>query len=403
MNGARTPRDHPYTDGMDNAWLVPLSMLLGGVFGAGVVVLIITAERTARAADVAERTLPDGVAAVIATMHNPAVVVDPSNTVVAASPQALTVGLVVRRKLVHRELVDLVDRVRKSGEMGAEDLELPRGRGSDQIGYLSFRAAQLGNRYVLVTADDLTETRRIDEVRRDFVANISHELKTPIGAIGLLSETLVAAADEPQHVRKFAAQLVTESERLAALTKDIIELSRLQSVDTLENSEETSIDRIVQAAVDANEIVARARDIELVRAKKSKLRVMGDPALLQIAVSNLIANAVKYSPDNTRVGVGVRSAKGFVEIAVTDQGVGIPEADLDRVFERFYRVDPARSRATGGTGLGLAIVKHVVGNHGGDVRVWSQPGKGSTFTIRLPEADPELTTALEEQLEEQPS
>ncbi|MCC8907087.1 MULTISPECIES: cell wall metabolism sensor histidine kinase WalK [unclassified Curtobacterium] len=388
---------------MDNAWLVPLSMLLGGVFGAGVVVLIITAERTARAADVAERTLPDGVAAVIATMHNPAVVVDPSNTVVAASPQALTVGLVVRRKLVHRELVDLVDRVRKSGEMGAEDLELPRGRGSDQIGYLSFRAAQLGNRYVLVTADDLTETRRIDEVRRDFVANISHELKTPIGAIGLLSETLVAAADEPQHVRKFAAQLVTESERLAALTKDIIELSRLQSVDTLENSEETSIDRIVQAAVDANEIVARARDIELVRAKKSKLRVMGDPALLQIAVSNLIANAVKYSPDHTRVGVGVRSAKGFVEIAVTDQGVGIPEADLDRVFERFYRVDPARSRATGGTGLGLAIVKHVVGNHGGDVRVWSQPGKGSTFTIRLPEADPELTTALEEQLEEQPS
>ncbi|KTR20396.1 sensor histidine kinase [Curtobacterium sp. C1] len=388
---------------MDNVWLVPLSMLLGGVFGAGVVVLVITAERTARAADVAERTLPDGVAAVIATMHNPAVVVDPSNTVVAASPQALTVGLVVRRKLAHRELVELVDRVRRSGEMGSEDLELPRGRSGELIGYLSFRAAQLGNRYVLVTADDLTESRRIDEVRRDFVANISHELKTPIGAIGLLAETLVVAADDPEHVKKFAGQLMTESERLGALTKDIIELSRLQSVDTLENSEETSIDKIVQAAVDANEVVARARDIDLVRAKRTKLRVMGDPGLLQVAVSNLIANAVKYSPDHTRVGVGVRSAKGFVEIAVTDQGVGIPEADLDRVFERFYRVDPARSRATGGTGLGLAIVKHVVGNHGGDVRVWSQPGKGSTFTIRLPEADPDLTTALEEQLEEQPS
>ncbi|MBF4603811.1 two-component sensor histidine kinase [Curtobacterium sp. VKM Ac-2861] len=388
---------------MDNAWLVPLSMLLGGVFGAGVVVLIITAERTARAADVAERTLPDGVAAVIATMHNPAVVIDPSNTVVAASPQALTVGLVVRRRLVHQELLDLVDRVRKSGEMGAEDLELPRGRHGELIGYLSFRAAQLGNRYVLITADDLTESRRIDEVRRDFVANISHELKTPIGAIGLLSETLVIAADDPEHVKKFAAQLITESERLGALTKDIIELSRLQSVDALENSEETGVDKIVQAAVDANEVVARARSIEIIRAKKSKLRVMGDPGLLQVAVSNLIANAVKYSPDGTRVGVGVRSAKGFVEIAITDQGVGIPEADLDRVFERFYRVDPARSRATGGTGLGLAIVKHVVGNHGGDVRVWSQPGKGSTFTIRLPEADTELTTALEEQLEEQPS
>ncbi|MCS6552423.1 ATP-binding protein [Curtobacterium flaccumfaciens pv. flaccumfaciens] len=388
---------------MDNAWLVPLSMLLGGVFGAGVVVLIITAERTARAADVAERTLPDGVAAVIATMHNPAVVIDPSNTVVAASPQALTAGLVVRRRLVHHELLELIDRVRKSGEMGSEDLELPRGRHGELIGYLSFRAAQLGNRYVLLTADDLTESRRIDEVRRDFVANISHELKTPIGAIGLLSETLVLAADDPVHVKKFAAQLITESERLGALTKDIIELSRLQSVDALENSEETGIDKIVQAAIDANEVVARARSIEIIRAKKSKLRVMGDRGLLQVAVSNLIANAVKYSPDGTRVGVGVRSSKGFVEIAVTDQGVGIPEADLDRVFERFYRVDPARSRATGGTGLGLAIVKHVVSNHGGDVRVWSQPGKGSTFTIRLPEADPELTTALEEQLEEQPS
>jgi two-component system sensor histidine kinase SenX3 len=388
---------------MDNAWLVPLSMLLGGVFGAGVVVLIITAERTARAADVAERTLPDGVAAVIATMHNPAVVIDPSNTVVAASPQALTAGLVVRRRLVHHELLELIDRVRKSGEMGSEDLELPRGRHGELIGYLSFRAAQLGNRYVLLTADDLTESRRIDEVRRDFVANISHELKTPIGAIGLLSETLVLAADDPAHVKKFAAQLITESERLGALTKDIIELSRLQSVDALENSEETGIDKIVQAAIDANEVVARARSIEIIRAKKSKLRVMGDRGLLQVAVSNLIANAVKYSPDGTRVGVGVRSSKGFVEIAVTDQGVGIPEADLDRVFERFYRVDPARSRATGGTGLGLAIVKHVVSNHGGDVRVWSQPGKGSTFTIRLPEADPELTTALEEQLEEQPS
>ncbi len=262
---------------MDNVWLVPLSMLLGGVFGAGVVVLVITAERTARAADVAERTLPDGVAAVIATMHNPAVVVDPSNTVVAASPQALTVGLVVRRKLAHRELVELVDRVRRSGEMGSEDLELPRGRSGELIGYLSFRAAQLGNRYVLVTADDLTESRRIDEVRRDFVANISHELKTPIGAIGLLAETLVVAADDPEHVKKFAGQLMTESERLGALTKDIIELSRLQSVDTLENSEETSIDKIVQAAVDANEVVARARDIDLVRAKRTKLRVMGDP------------------------------------------------------------------------------------------------------------------------------
>jgi len=388
---------------MDNAWLVPLSMLLGGVFGAGVVVLIIAAERTARAADVAERTLPDGIASVIATMHNPAVVVDPSNTVVAASPQALAVGLVVRRRLAHAELGELVDRVRGSGEVGGEDLELPRDRGAETVGYLSFKAAPLGNRYTLLTADDLTESRRIDEVRRDFVANISHELKTPIGAVGLLAETLLAAPDDADHVRRFATQLQAESERLGALTKDIIDLSRLQSVDTIETSEEVAIDDIVRAAVDANAVVAGARDIEIARAKRSRLRVMGDPTLLQVAVSNLIANAVKYSPEHTRVGVGVRSTKGLVEITVTDQGVGIPEADLDRVFERFYRVDPARSRATGGTGLGLAIVKHIVGNHGGTVRVWSRPGRGSTFTIRIPEADSALTSVLDEHLEEQES
>ena len=339
---------------MDNAWLVPLSMLLGGVFGAGVVVLIITAERTARAADVAERTLPDGVAAVIATMHNPAVVIDPSNTVVAASPQALTAGLVVRRRLVHHELLELIDQVRKSGEMGSEDLELPRGRSGSSSATSACVPPGSATGTSCCTADDLTESRRLDEVRRDFVANIRHELKTPIGAIGLLAEALVLAADDPAQVKRFAAQLITESERLGALTKEIIELSRLQSVDALENSEETGIDKIVQAAIDANEVVARARSIEIIRAKKSKLRVIGDRGLLQVAVSNLIANAVQYSPDDSRVGIGVRSSKGIVEIAVTDQGVGIPEDDLDRVFERFFRVDPARSRATGGTGLGLA-------------------------------------------------
>jgi two-component system sensor histidine kinase SenX3 len=146
------------------------------------------------------------------------------------------------------------------------------------------------------------------------------------------------------------------------------------------------IDAVVAAAVDQSKIVADADQITIAVGKKSGAQVLGDERLLTVAVHNLIANAVHYSADGSRVGVGVRRHEGIVEITVTDQGVGIPEADLDRIFERFFRVDQARSRHTGGTGLGLAIVKHVVQNHGGDIRVWSQPGKGSTFTIRLPEA-----------------
>ena len=147
-----------------------------------------------------------------------------------------------------------------------------------------------------------------------------------------------------------------------------------------------SVDEIVAAAVDQNRVVAESRDIALAVRNKSRAEVLGDESLLVMAVHNLIANAINYSLPGTRVGVGVKSTDGAVEIAVTDQGIGIPEDDLDRVFERFFRVDQARSRNTGGTGLGLSIVKHAVQNHGGDVRVWSQSGRGSTFTIRLPEA-----------------
>ena len=281
--------------------------------------------------------------------------------------------------------------MRLTGEPISEDLVLSRGPFGDASMRFRVRLARLGTRYVLLLAEDRTEAFRLDEVRRDFVANISHELKTPIASVGLLAEALDKAADEPEQVRRFANRLTTESARLGRLTQEIIELSRLQAQDALAEPENLSVDDIVAAAVDQSRVVAEAENITIVIGKKSGARVFGDEALLIVAVHNLVANAVNYSAEGSRVGVGVRLQKGIVEITVTDQGVGIQEADLDRVFERFFRVDQARSRHTGGTGLGLSIVKHVVQNHGGDIRVWSQPGSGSTFTIRLPEAAHPIT------------
>ena len=237
---------------------------------------------------------------------------------------------------------------------------------------------------MLLIADDRTEAHRLEAVRRDFVANISHELKTPIGAVGLLAEALEHASEDPEQVRKFADRLQIESARLAAMTQEIIELSRLQASNALADPAEVDVESVVSAAIDKNRVAAEAAGIQLVAGGAKKAKVLGDEAMLVTAVHNLIANAIQYSTKPSRVGIGVTRTDDIVEIAVTDQGVGIPDDELDRVFERFFRVDQARSRATGGTGLGLSIVKHIVQNHGGDVRVWSQAGHGSTFTIRLP-------------------
>jgi len=306
--------------------------------------------------------------------------------VLKASPAATQLGLVsAQQHLVHPEMDALVDQVRHEGGPQQAQLTLPRLPGSEATIELGVRAAPLGGRYVLVLAEDHTEGRSLDDMRRDFVANISHELKTPIGAVGLLAEALDAASADPDRVRHFAGRLTQEADRLGRLTQDIIELSRLQAVDALESSQVVDVRTVVDTAVDRNRIIAEARSIELVVRGGKNAQVLGDEAMLVTAVDNLVANAIAYSPDGSRVGIGAAPGEdGVVEVAVTDQGAGIPEEELDRVFERFYRVDPARSRRTGGTGLGLAIVKHVVQNHGGDVRVWSQVGSGSTFTLRLP-------------------
>lgn len=372
---------------MESALLVPLALLLGAFLGGGAVAIIIAAARRGhRAAQVATATVPDGVDQVIDALESAAVVLDASNTVIKTSPGAHALGLVWHRTLVHARLTELVDRVRRYGEPVTEDLELTRGPLGDAQLRLSVRVAPLGTRYMLLIADDRTEAHRLEAVRRDFVANISHELKTPIGAVGLLAEALEHASDDPDQVRRFADRMKTESARLAAMTQEIIELSRLQAADALADPTEVDVDAVISAAIDKNRVAAEAAGIQIVSGGAKKARVMGDEGMLVTAVHNLVANAIQYSTKPSRVGIGVSMTDDIVEIAVTDQGVGIPEEELDRVFERFFRIDQARSRATGGTGLGLSIVKHVVQNHGGDVRVWSQAGYGSTFTIRLPRA-----------------
>jgi two-component system sensor histidine kinase SenX3 len=382
---------------MTSAWLVPLTLAFGVIVGAGIVlILVVSAHRGQRAVDVVSNAVPDGVDQVIEALESAGVVLDPSNNVVKASPGALAFGLVWNDALVHAELVSIVDQVRRTGESITKELELARGPFGDANIYLFVRVARLGARYILLLAEDRTESYRLDEVRRDFVANISHELKTPIGAVSLLAEALQAASDEPEQVRRFAKRLTKESERLARITQEIIQLSRLQAADALTKPEVVDIDHVVALAIDQNRVAADSRRVTIVSGGDAGAEVYGDEPLLAVALHNLIANAIQYSPEGSRVGGGVTNADGIVEIAVTDQGVGIPEEDLDRVFERFYRIDQARSRHTGGSGLGLSIVKHVVQNHGGDVRVWSQVGNGSTFTIRLPEASHSSQASLKE-------
>jgi two-component system sensor histidine kinase SenX3 len=227
--------------------------------------------------------------------------------------------------------------------------------------------------------------RRVEAIRRDFVANVSHELKTPVGALSLLAETVEGAADDPEAVRRFAGRMQQESVRLTNLVHDLITLARVQGDEPLPQLRPVRLDQVATEAMDRCRLKAGAKNIELTIGGCEGLQVRGDDELLVTALRNLVDNAVAYSPENTRVVIATRRADAeHVEVSVTDQGIGIPDADLERIFERFYRVDPARSRQTGGTGLGLAIVKHVATKHGGEVTVWSKEGSGSTFTLCLP-------------------
>jgi len=330
--------------------------------------------------------LPAGAEAVLAALPSAWVVLDAKGRVVRSSPSALPYGLVSRRKLRVERLLILARQVRRDREVRELSLEVPRSHRGTELVSLDVTLAPLGDQ-VLVLTEDRTAVRRLDAVRRDFVANVSHELKTPVGALALLAEAVLGSADDPDSVRRFAGRMQLEAARLTQMVQDLIALSRLQSDDSLRSAQLVQVDDVVADAVDATHLEAEARQIRLKVRGQHGLSVRGDEDQLVAAVRNLISNALNYSPDHTRVMIGVSRDGHFAEVSVADQGIGIPERDLERIFERFYRVDPARSRATGGTGLGLSIVKHVCSNHGGDVRVWSSEGSGSTFTLRLPLPD----------------
>lgn len=336
-------------------------------------------EPDAEPKDVAEIT------ALFAALPQSHIVLDADNTVIRASSITFAYNL-VRNGQLRDELRELADVARREGEISDLELRLPR-RGQNVPDLrLWVRAAPLSGENALILFEDNTEKRRLEETRRDFIANVSHELKTPVGAIGLLAEAIRQVADEPENVRRFSGKLMIESERLADLVQEIIQLSRLQDSDVLADSDFVEVDHIVKEALDRVRVEAEDRGIKLFSGGQTGLRVYGDRSLLTTAVRNLLDNAVRYSRPHGQVSVGVTSDSGEVHIAVVDAGEGIPAEARDRIFERFYRGDRARSRETGGSGLGLSIVKHVAADHGGRIKLWSQKGQGSTFTMILPEA-----------------
>jgi two-component system sensor histidine kinase SenX3 len=379
----------PYAGRVQETWSLAVAGLIGLFVGVSAVLAFRASERVQRAVgELPAPSVSSDLAAVLGAMRAIAVIVGPADEVLRANPAAYAVGIVRGGRLVHQVTNDLVASVRRDGVTRDRELDVPRGPGeSPGLLTLRLRVAGLPGDRVLVLADDETAARRLEEIRRDFVANVSHELKTPVGAISLLAETVLDSADDPDAVRRFTPQMQREVRRLSTLVQEIIDLSRLQGPNPLVDLYPVSIDDVVTEAVDRSRVDADARQVTLVVGGLRGLWVVGDEQLLITAVRNLIDNAISYSERGKRVGIGVSRRDGFVEIAVVDQGIGIAPEEIGRIFERFYRVDPARSRQTGGTGLGLSIVKHVAADHGGEVRVWSTPQRGSTFTLRLPEAE----------------
>jgi len=375
-----------------------VALLVGGVVGLVVGVLVATLLWRPRRPDLEQSAPSDGAApeAVLSRrlldLIDPAVVLlDPDDVVLLANPAARSLGIVRDTRLLVPELLELARAVRDGGRRRAE-VSLPGsvvGGGPRQVGVLGVRLERGSGPAagpVALVLQDVTEARRVEAVRRDFVANVGHELKTPVGALSLLAEAIEDAADDPETVRRFATRMTHEADRLARLVRELIDLSRLQGGEPLPELVPVEVDTVIAEAVDRTKLAASAKQIAIVTGGEGGLVVRGVEYQLATAVTNLLANGVAYSPEHTRIAVSARARAraGFVEITVTDSGIGIPREDRSRVFERFYRVDQSRASRTGGTGLGLAIVKHVATNHGGSVSVWSEEGLGSTFTLRIP-------------------
>ncbi len=379
-----------------------LALAVGGILGI-VITPRLAEHRRRRSVDQDGITVSEMLQRIVSLAPVGIVVVDTYRDVVYTNDRAHELGL-VRDRLLDDRAWTAAERTLATGEDVEVDLAPVKRQNPGRSG-LSVRGhvrllTEDDRRFAVVYVDDQSEHARMEATRRDFVANVSHELKTPVGAMGVLAEALLASTDDAVTVGRFAEMMVTESNRLANMVGELIELSRLQGAEPLPDLGAVDVDTVVAEALSRYKVAADNADIAVTTDAPTGYRVLGDQPLLVSALANLVSNAIAYSPNGSPVSISRRRRGDNVEIAVTDRGIGIARADQERVFERFFRVDKARSRATGGTGLGLAIVKHVAANHNGSIRLWSQPGTGSTFTLSIP-AYPDTDDEFDERSDNQ--
>lgn len=374
---------------------VALSGVVGLVLGGLLTWLILHAVERSRhpidtlATDIEVMVVTPELKRALAQVGGAAAVIGPHDEVLHSTVSARSMNIVRGSRIIEETVLEIVRESRQRSTELCRDIDVPGTATGRTAQHLTVRVGPLdahGN--IVLIVDDRAPLLRVEQTRRDFVANISHELKTPIGAIAILSEAVEGAADDPEAVRHFAGRLNKETARVSEMVSQIINLSRLQSDQPMMTPQQVDVCHVLADAVERNRELADSREVNLVVKTEPDLEVQGDPAQLTDAVSNLIHNAIVYSNPRARVAVSSRLVHDVdgdrADIAVADNGIGITDEDQRRIFERFYRVDYARSRDNGGTGLGLSLVKHIAQAHGGSVDVWSKVGQGSTFTLSIP-------------------
>jgi two-component system sensor histidine kinase SenX3 len=365
-----------------------LGMLLGALLGGTTIYFLVKPKNQPEQQSPTSNSSRNLILKLIQSLPDIVIWVDGDNKIKYASEVALNLNIAREDKIQIDALETLISMARKIDEPLIKKVKAKRPLGIAKLN-LDTWVMRLERGEVLLWAQNNSVVSRVETMRRDFVANISHELKTPVGALSLLAEAIEESGKDSESIQKFAKRIGPETKRLTNVIRDIIDLSQVQSDDPLASANPVEVDRVINDAVDAVQLLADLNNVEIAQVNEPDVKIVGDEYQLVMAIRNLLTNAITFSPANSRITVGAKLKDGVVEITVSDQGIGISLENQSRIFERFYRVDPARSRSTGGTGLGLAIVKHVCENHGGEVSVWSVPGQGSTFTMKFPQMEEE--------------
>jgi two-component system, OmpR family, sensor histidine kinase SenX3 len=365
-----------------------LGILLGALLGGTTIYFLVKPKSQPEQQSPTSNSSRNLILKLIQSLPDIVIWVDGDNKIKYASEVALSLNIAREDKIQIDALETLISMARKIDEPLIRKVKAKRPLGIAKLN-LDTWVMRLERGEVLLWAQNNSVVSRVETMRKDFVANISHELKTPVGALSLLAEAIEESGKDSESIQKFAKRIGPETKRLTNVIRDIIDLSQVQSDDPLASANPVEVDRVINDAVDAVQLLADLNNVEIAQVNEPDVKIVGDEYQLVMAIRNLLTNAITFSPASSRITVGAKLKDGVVEITVSDQGIGISLENQSRIFERFYRVDPARSRSTGGTGLGLAIVKHVCENHGGEVSVWSVPGQGSTFTMKFPQMEEE--------------